>query len=172
MLRRLWPVLQPLLRRRPFEDGMAEEMRFHIEQYTDDLVRSVIGRRIRVNGRARTVVGVLPPDFRFLSSRARLYFPLSSDPEEHAPNQRHSGNSDMIGRLGPGTALAEAQSQIDAHNGVMEADSPQARMMAGAGFLVADDSRRPVLGAVSLFASLLPSERAARISPMEALAED
>jgi hypothetical protein len=24
----------------PFEDGMAEEMRFHIEAYTQDLVRS------------------------------------------------------------------------------------------------------------------------------------
>jgi predicted permease len=94
----------------------------------------VIGRRIRVNGQARTVVGVLPPDFSFLSSKARLYFPLSSDPEEHAPSQRHSGNSDMIARLRPGATLAEAQSQIDAHNDAMEADDPQARMMADAGF--------------------------------------
>lgn len=94
----------------------------------------VIGRRIRVNGRARTVVGVLPPEFSFLSSRSRLYFPLSSDPEEHAPSQRHSGNSDMIARLRPVTTLAEAQSQIDAHNAAVEADNPQARMMAEAGF--------------------------------------
>jgi len=94
----------------------------------------VIGRRIRVNGQARTVVGVLPPDFSFLSSKARLYFPLSSDPEEHAPSQRHSGNSDMIARLRPGATLAEAQSQIDAHNDAVEADDSQARMMADAGF--------------------------------------
>jgi predicted permease len=94
----------------------------------------VIGRRIRVNGQARTVVGVLPPDFSFLSSKARLYFPLSSDPEEHAPSQRHSGNSDMIARLRPGATLAEAQSQIDAHNDAVEVDDPQARMMADAGF--------------------------------------
>src|SRR5215203_305715 len=94
----------------------------------------VIGRRIRVNGQARTVVGVLPPDFSFLSSQARLYFPLSSDPEEHAPSQRHSGNSDMIARLRPGATLAEAQSQIDAHNNALEADNPQAKMMADAGF--------------------------------------
>ena len=94
----------------------------------------MIGRRIRVNGSHRTVVGVLPPDFSFLSSQARLYFPLSSDPEEHAPSQRHSGNSDMIARLKPGATLAEAQSQIDAHNAILEADDPQARMMADAGF--------------------------------------
>lgn len=94
----------------------------------------VIGRRIRVNGRARTVVGVLPPEFSFLSSRARLYFPLSSDPEEHAPSQRHSGNSDMIARLRPDTTLAEAQSQIDAHNAAVEEDNPQAKLIADAGF--------------------------------------
>jgi predicted permease len=93
-----------------------------------------IGRRIRVNGRTRTVVGVLPPDFSFLSSKARLYFPLSSDPEEHAPSQRHSGNSDMIARLKPGATIAQAQSQIDRHNDVLEADDPLARMMADAGF--------------------------------------
>lgn len=94
----------------------------------------VIGRRIRVNGRARTVVGVLPPEFSFLSSRSRLYFPLSSDPEEHAPSERHSGNSDMIARLKPDATFAEAQAQIDAHNDAVEADDPQAKMMADAGF--------------------------------------
>ncbi len=34
------------------------------------------GRRIRVNGNPVTVVGVLPANFRFLSSTAQLYFPL------------------------------------------------------------------------------------------------
>src|SRR5207244_10144994 len=33
-----------LTRRRDFEDGMSEELRFHIEQYTDDLVRSGMSR--------------------------------------------------------------------------------------------------------------------------------
>src|SRR5688572_6467491 len=32
----------------------------------------VLGRQVRVNGAQRTIVGVLPPDFRFLSSDARL----------------------------------------------------------------------------------------------------
>ena len=38
----------------------------------------VIGRQIRVDDNRRTVVGVLPPGFHFLSSDAQLYFPLSS----------------------------------------------------------------------------------------------
>src|SRR5215218_6835159 len=36
----LFTVLRMLRRRHDFEDGMAEEMRFHIEQYTADLVSS------------------------------------------------------------------------------------------------------------------------------------
>src|SRR3984893_11292635 len=40
MLKRWRSLFRVLTRRRAFEDGMSEELRFHIEQYTDDLVRS------------------------------------------------------------------------------------------------------------------------------------
>src|ERR1700675_4190898 len=40
MLKRLRSLFRVLTRRREFEDGMTEELRFHIEQYTDELVRS------------------------------------------------------------------------------------------------------------------------------------
>lgn len=93
-----------------------------------------IGRKIRVNGFDRTVVGVLPPTFSFLSSKARIYFPLPSSPEDRAPKNRHSGTSHMIARLKPGVSLAEAQAQIDAHNAVMAVNGPDAKMMADAGF--------------------------------------
>jgi len=96
----------------------------------------VIGRRIRVDGSPRTVIGVLPPGFSFLSSQAEVYFPLSSRPEDRMPSQRHSGGNvtQMIARLKPGATLAQAQSQIDAQNATLEADDPQAKMMADAGF--------------------------------------
>ncbi len=96
----------------------------------------VIGRQIRVNSFPKTVIGVLPPGFRFLSSEARLYFPLASRLEDRAPRQRHSGGNvtQMIARLKPGATLAQAQSQIDAQNASLERDDPQAKMMADAGF--------------------------------------
>jgi len=96
----------------------------------------VAGRQIRMNGAARTVIGVLPPGFRFLSSEARLYVPLSSRPEDRAPGQRHSGGNSrhMIARLKPGATVAQAQAQIDAQNTTLEADDPTAKMMAAAGF--------------------------------------
>jgi predicted permease len=97
---------------------------------------NVIGRHVRVNSVPRTVIGVLPPTFRFLSSDARVFLPLASLPEDRTPLQRHSGGNvtQMIARLKPGTTLAQAQSQIDAQNATLEVDDPQAKMMADAGF--------------------------------------
>jgi FPC/CPF motif-containing protein YcgG len=44
MIQRLRSVFRVLTRRRDFEQGMSEELRFHIEQYTDDLVHSGMSR--------------------------------------------------------------------------------------------------------------------------------
>ncbi|HXM32805.1 MAG TPA: ABC transporter permease [Chthoniobacterales bacterium] len=97
---------------------------------------NVLGRDILVNGLQRKVIGVLPPDFRFLSSEARLIKPIRTRPEQRAPSQRHSGGGrmGMIARLKPDATIAEAQSQIDAHNAAVEKDNPEAKMMAEAGF--------------------------------------
>jgi predicted permease len=97
---------------------------------------NVLGRDIRVNTMPRKIVGVLPPDFRFLSSQARLFLPIRSRLEERTPPQRHSGGggTHMIARLKPGATMAEAQSQIDVHNAAVEEDNPEAKMMTEAGF--------------------------------------
>ena len=97
---------------------------------------NILGRDLRVNGIPRKIIGVLPPDFRFLSSDARLYVAYKSGPEQRAPELRHSGGGaiQMIARLKPGATIAEAQAQIDAHNAAVEQDNPQAKMMAEAGF--------------------------------------
>jgi predicted permease len=95
---------------------------------------NVLGRKLRVNGGSIAVIGVLPPEFRFLSSRARVYFPLASNPDERSPQERHSGNSDMVARLRPGVSVAAAQAEIDAQNAALERDNPMGKVMAEAGF--------------------------------------
>lgn len=96
---------------------------------------AVLGRTLRVYGTPRRIVGVLAPDFRFLSSTAQLYFPLASGAEDRGPAGRHSGNSiTMVARLAPGFTLAQAQAQIDAQNDALAASYPQAQMIADAGF--------------------------------------
>src|SRR5438445_1850309 len=97
---------------------------------------NILGRDTRINGIPRKIVGVLPPAFRFLSSEARVFLPIKSGLEERTPKQRHSGGggTHMIARLKPGATIAEAQSQIDAHNAAVEKDNPEAKAMAEAGF--------------------------------------
>src|SRR5579863_8227211 len=96
----------------------------------------VIGRQIRVDGIPKTVIGVLPPNFRFLSSESQLYLPFASSPQDRAPSERHSGGNSkqLIARLQPGATLEQAQSQIDAQNTTLEVDDPKAKMLADAGF--------------------------------------
>jgi predicted permease len=107
---------------------------FWRERFNSD--PNVLGRDTRINGIPRKIVGVLPPAFRFLSSEARVFLPIKSGMEERGPKARHSRTVDthMIARLKPGATIAEAQAQIDAHNGAVEEDNPEAKMMAEAGF--------------------------------------
>jgi predicted permease len=93
-----------------------------------------LGQKVRVNGVAKTIVGILPQDFRFLSSKAQIFLPLASDPVERGIDRRYSGNAEMIGRLRPGYGVSTAQSQIDAHNAAHAAEYPYAKEVAAAGF--------------------------------------
>jgi predicted permease len=97
---------------------------------------NVLGKLVRVNSVSRTVIGVLPPSFRFLSSDARVFLPLASNPEDRAASRRHSGGNviQMIARLRLDATLAQAQSELDAQNAALEVDDPQAKMIADAGF--------------------------------------
>jgi predicted permease len=95
----------------------------------------IVGRPVRVDGVERLVVGVLPREFRFLSSKARMFFPLASDPEDRVSARRHSGSSSqMVARLAPDVTLEVAQSAIDAQNASAETGTPMAAMMREAGF--------------------------------------
>ena len=97
---------------------------------------NVLGKKIRVNSVTRTVIGVLPPSFRFLSFDARVFLPLASRPEDRTAAQRHSGGNvtQMIARLKPDATLAQAQAELDGQNAALEVDDPQAKMIADAGF--------------------------------------
>jgi predicted permease len=96
---------------------------------------AVVGRQVRLGGGAMsTVIGVLPPDFRFLTHGAQLWTPLAFDDEQRKNENRHSNNMNMIARLKPGASLAEAQSQIDALNLSALAGDPYGKIVQEAGF--------------------------------------
>src|SRR5688572_17020705 len=90
---------------------------------SDGLWRRLFGARedldrleLRVNGRPYSVVGVMPPAFRFIDPEVELWLPAAFPPVERTDDRRHSNGWEMVGRLAPGATIARAQSEIDALN--------------------------------------------------------
>ena len=94
----------------------------------------VVGKSMTVDTSPATVIGVLPPDFRFLSVEAQFFVPLASDPNDRKPDRRHSNNVQLIARLAPDATLAVAQAQIDALNAQQLTDDPYANLIKGVKF--------------------------------------
>jgi predicted permease len=68
----------------------------------------IVGRGVVINDRARTVVGIMPPNFKF-PERDALYLPLRWD---EAP--RSARNVNVVGAVKSGVSLETAQSELDA----------------------------------------------------------
>ena len=113
----------------------------------------VLGKTMLVDSLPVTVVAVLPPGFRFLSSKAQFFVPLASNADDRKPEHRHSNNMTLVARLSPDASIAVAQAQINALNAQQLKDDPYASLLKGARFrtdvfsLHADHVReiRPIL---------------------------
>ncbi len=131
----------PMAMGRAFTDSEMTYQSDHEAIITDSYWREhfnadpkVLGRDVRSDGLPRQIVGVLPPGFRFLSSRAQIFLPLSSEEGERNLTARHSNTLMEIARLKPDVTVAEAQAQVDAHNNAHAAEFPFAKEAAATGF--------------------------------------
>jgi len=68
-----------------------------------------LGRRVRLNGLAFTVIGVMPPHFDFPED-SEVWLPNDLFPDDSA---RSAHNYRVIGRLKPGVTVWQAQSDMD-----------------------------------------------------------
>ena len=71
----------------------------------------VIGESVRVNGRAGTVVGVMPPNFRFPTNE-QLWLPLNTEFPVRARSDRGINFVAIIGRLKEGVSMDQAQAEV------------------------------------------------------------
>jgi len=77
---------------------------------------SAIGKELRVDGVALTIVGVMPKGFYFLNPNVMLWRPLAFTPQQKSDEQRHNNSFQNIARLKPGATIARAQQEVDAIN--------------------------------------------------------
>jgi putative ABC transport system permease protein len=72
---------------------------------------SIIGRPIELEGVSRQIVGVMPADFRFPSSKTQIWIPLHNDPRDTVAYW--AGDfMPIIGRLRPGSNMQQARGEI------------------------------------------------------------
>ena len=72
--------------------------------------RGVIGRTLIVNGTPRTIIGVMPPDFRFPDGQAEFWVPARWDAEFRANRDQYM--LAVLGRLAPGATVEQARSEL------------------------------------------------------------
>ena len=80
------------------------------ERYGGD--PAILGRRLTLNDRDFTVVGVMLPGFSFPDEGVDLWIPRTN--ASFDPAERTSHNYQVIARLSPGATVASAQSELDA----------------------------------------------------------
>ncbi len=90
---------------------------------------NVINRVIELNSRKYTVIGVMPPSFRY-PARAQLWIPLLMDSKSLGSRGSHSFNG--VGRLKPGVSLAQAQADVALIAGNLEKQYPDSNYKVGA----------------------------------------
>src|SRR5262247_3052490 len=69
----------------------------------------LVARQIKVDGQAYTVVGIMPPGFRFPGDDAELWLPFALDPK--IPRVSHFLR--VLGRLKPGATIEQARAELE-----------------------------------------------------------
>src|SRR5580704_4652339 len=72
---------------------------------------SILGRSIELGGESRQVVGVMPAEFRFPSTRTQVWIPLQNDPR-NAVSFWAGDFMPGIGRLRRGSTIEQARAEI------------------------------------------------------------
>jgi putative ABC transport system permease protein len=81
---------------------------------------SIVGQQVVLNNRSHTVIGVMPPGFKF-PEIAELWVPLALTPQSWTRNDHGLGG---VARLKAGVSFSHAQSEMDAIAQGIEAENP------------------------------------------------
>jgi putative ABC transport system permease protein len=88
---------------------------------------TIVGRSIELEGTSREVVGVMPANFRFPSTKTQVWIPLHNDPRniyEYWAGILAGDFMPVIGRLRPGSTLQQARAEVRLFQSHVEALFP------------------------------------------------
>jgi predicted permease len=110
--------------------------------------RNVLGRTMRLDGTPYTVIGVMPPTYRFPSRQVDVWTPLRFTAEDF--EDRNDNYLDVVARLGPGVSIEQARAEINRIGLLLQRQYPEENRDIGAVVLalksqVAQSSRLLVL---------------------------
>jgi len=83
---------------------------------------AVVGRAVRINGRATAVIGVMPQDFRFPNVE-QLWIPMVLDPGQSARGK--GATFGVFGRLRAGVGQQQAEAEMTAISRALGAEYPR-----------------------------------------------
>ncbi|HEU4630001.1 MAG TPA: ABC transporter permease [Gemmatimonadaceae bacterium] len=84
--------------------------------------RGVVGRTLTLDGASHTIVGVMPPSFRFPDTGTEFWVPSRFDAEFRANRDQYF--IQVVGRLAPGATLEQARTELAVVSERLQRDWP------------------------------------------------
>jgi putative ABC transport system permease protein len=92
--------------------------------------RNVVGRTLRLDGTPYTVIGVMPPTYRFPSREVDVWTPLRFTGDDF--QDRNDNYLDVVARLRPGVTLRQAGAELDRIAALLQRQYPDENRDVGA----------------------------------------
>jgi predicted permease len=122
---------------RTFDDSERAPGEHRVAVITEGLWRrefggdaAAVGREMRMEGRAYTIIGIMPPGFSFLYSRADVFFPMRPTPERQT--RRDWRGMRVLARLAPGQTIEQANAELQGIVKSVEQSEPVSNLGWGA----------------------------------------
>ncbi|MBO0800257.1 MAG: ABC transporter permease, partial [Blastocatellia bacterium] len=101
---------------------------------------SLMGKKLKLGDELRTVIGVLPPEFYFVSRQTDVFVPFQFSPDElRNPN---SQRIQVLARLKPGVSPRQAEAELSAIAGRLEEEFPSGSKEPGMRASTLDEEKR------------------------------
>ena len=123
------------------DDSRAAVIGFGVWQSQFAADPHIVGKTVNLDGTPYTVIGVMPPSFRFPTAEVQLWIPLTLRADDFA--DRNNTYLQGIARLAPGVTFEQARSELSTFAARLERDHPNDYRNFGFSFFRLRDELAP-----------------------------